>query len=400
VECEGGGVRERSPDRPKAPRKDARPCVRVRAVRPSMQTVSSLRNQKPPPVTPPLRRSSLDPVLRHPRPSVMRDLPPTDSGAPGDAIDPDGAVDAGDPVDAAEAVDAAPEPGRACANCGAELTGPYCAQCGQQDRERIGPLRLLLTEAADELLSLDTRLARTLKGLFTRPGFLTNAYTSGRRAAFVPPLRLFLLSGFVFLLVIGLGRQITDPQGDPIVGGFVKVDLDPASIDSMQVRIDRMETEGTLTSSLQAQFFRSLLRANEDPDAINRAFLERLSFVAVLLIPVVGLLLKVLFWRRYYVEHLVFALHLHAFAFLVVSASLLLGFGFQRAGGPMGLYQGLVVLAAGIEIAYFGLSLRRTYGTSVPTMILKGGVLLFSYLVVLSGCFLLYGVATFLLETV
>jgi len=341
----------------------------------------------------------------------MRDLPSTDSDATtdadpaGDSVDIDEAVDVGDAANADNAMDAdntmdagnAPALERACANCGAELTGPYCAQCGQQDRERVGPLRLLLAEAADELLSLDARLVRTLKGLLTRPGFLTNAYTSGRRAAFVPPLRLFLLSGFVFLLVIGLGRQITDPQGEPVVGGFVKIELDSASVDSVQARVDALEAEGTLTSGLRAQFFRSLLRANEDPDAINRAFLERLSLVAVLLIPVVGLLLKVLFWERYYVEHLVFALHLHAFAFLIVSGSLLLGFGFQCAGGPMSLYQSLVVLAAGIEIAYFGLSLRRTYGTSVRDTILKGGVLLFSYIVVLSGCFAMYGVVTFLL---
>lgn len=327
----------------------------------------------------------------------MRDLPPTDSGAPGDAIDPDGAVDTGDPVDAAEAVDAAPEPGRACANCGAELTGPYCAQCGQQDRERIGPLRLLLTEAADELLSLDTRLARTLRGLFTRPGFLTNAYTSGRRAAFVPPLRLFLLSGFVFLLVLGLGRQITSPQGEPMISGFIKVDLDQASIDSIQVRVDAFEAEGTLTSSLRAQFFRSLIRASEDTEAVNRAFLERLSLVAVLLLPVVALLLKMIFRRRYYVEHLVFALHLHAFAFLTLSAVLLLGFGLRLAGSPMAIYQGLVVLAACVELAYVGLSLRRTYGTSLLATILRGGILLFSYAIVLSGCFALYGIVTFLL---
>lgn len=329
----------------------------------------------------------------------MRDLPSPDSDAPPDANHAGDSVAVDETVEAADAMDAGslPEPERACANCGAELTGPYCAQCGQQDRERVGPFRVLLAEAADELLSLDARLVRTLKGLFMRPGFLTNAYTSGRRAAFVPPLRLFLLSGFVFLLVIGLGRQVTDSQGEPMVGGFVKIELDSASVDSLQVRIDDMEAEGTLTSSLRAQFFRSLLRANDDPDAINRAFLERLSLVAVLLLPVVGLLLKVLFWRRYYVEHLVFALHLHAFAFLTVSIALLLGFGFQLAGDPMGVYQGLVVLAACIEIVYFGLSLRRTYDTSIPTMILKGGVLLFSYIVVLSGCFLLYGVATFLL---
>lgn len=330
----------------------------------------------------------------------MRNMPPTDSDAVADASGVENEARGDDSVDDVVAVDNVPEPVPACANCGAELMGPYCAQCGQQDRRRVGPLRLLLAEAADELLSLDTRLVRTLKGLFIRPGFLTNAYTSGRRAAFVPPLRLFLLSGFVFLLVLGLGRQITDPQGEPMVGAAVKVDLNQASIDSLQVRVDALEAEDALTSSLRAQFLRSLIRASEDPDAVNRAFVERLSLVAVLLLPVVALLLKMVFRRRYYVEHLVFALHLHAFAFLTLSAALLLGFGLQLVGSPMAIDQGLVVLAACVELAYVGLSLHRAYDTSFLATILKGGILLFSYAIVLSGCFTLYGIVTFLLGSV
>jgi hypothetical protein len=330
----------------------------------------------------------------------MRNMPPTDSDAVADASGVENEARGDDSVDDVVAVDNVPEPVPACANCGAELMGPYCAQCGQQDRRRVGPLRLLLAEAADELLSLDTRLVRTLKGLFIRPGFLTNAYTSGRRAAFVPPLRLFLLSGFVFLLVLGLGRQITDPQGEPMVGAAVKVDLNQASIDSLQVRVDALEAEDALTSSLRAQFLRSLIRASEDPDAVNRAFVERLSLVAVLLLPVVALLLKMVFRRRYYVEHLVFALHLHAFAFLTLSAALLLGFGLQLVGSPMAIDQGLVVLAACVELAYVGLSLHRAYDTSFLATILKGGILLFSYAIVLSGCFALYGIVTFLLGSV
>ena len=330
----------------------------------------------------------------------MRNMPPTDSDAVADASGVENEARGDDSVDDVVAVDNVLEPVPACANCGAELMGPYCAQCGQQDRRRVGPLRLLLAEAADELLSLDTRLVRTLKGLFIRPGFLTNAYTSGRRAAFVPPLRLFLLSGFVFLLVLGLGRQITDPQGEPMVGAFVNVDLNQASIDSLQVRVDAMEAEDALTSSLRAQFLRSLIRASEDPDAVNRAFVERLSLVAVLLLPVVALLLKMVFRRRYYVEHLVFALHLHAFAFLTLSAALLLGFGLRLVGSPMAIDQGPVVLAACVELAYVGLSLHRAYDTSFLATILKGGILLFSYAIVLSGCFALYGIVTFLLGSV
>ena len=86
-----------------------------------------------------------------------------------------------------------PEPGAACAACGATLEGPYCHACGERRRrpedESLGHF---LREQFREVTSADGRLWRTLRALFV-PGKLTAEYFVGRRGLYVRPVRIFLV---------------------------------------------------------------------------------------------------------------------------------------------------------------------------------------------------------------
>lgn len=51
------------------------------------------------------------------------------------------------------------------------------------------------------LFNLDAPLPHTLRSFFTGPGRLTRSYVAGQRAAYTPPVRLFLLGvGFYYLM--------------------------------------------------------------------------------------------------------------------------------------------------------------------------------------------------------
>ena len=93
-----------------------------------------------------------------------------------------------------------------------------------------------------------------------------------------------------------------------------------------------------------------------------------------ILLPLYALLLKLIYWRRhkYYVEHLVFALHLHAFAFLVFSVSALLP---EEApwSDPTS------TMLFGWFLVYYFLALRRYYGQSRRKTGLKYMILLGAY---------------------
>lgn len=90
--------------------------------------------------------------------------------------------------------------GAACANCGAVITGRYCAQCGQPAHVHHS-LWHLLEEALHGLFHFDSKVWRTLPSLALRPGTLTREYIDGKRARYVSPLALFLFCIFAMFAV-------------------------------------------------------------------------------------------------------------------------------------------------------------------------------------------------------
>src|SRR5689334_11305971 len=92
-----------------------------------------------------------------------------------------------------------------CANCHADLSGEYCASCGQRHEPHIHTVAHFAGEAFESISHADSRLWRTLWYLFSRPGFLTREFFAGRRVAYLPPFRLYLVLSVLFFVVIGLG---------------------------------------------------------------------------------------------------------------------------------------------------------------------------------------------------
>jgi hypothetical protein len=97
-----------------------------------------------------------------------------------------------------------------CVTCGAPVAGSYCAQCGERRAvERDLSLRGFLRDALETFTSLDTRGARSLRDLITRPGFLTAEYVAGRRRRYLSPLQLFLVTNLLFFVAAAFLPVIT-----------------------------------------------------------------------------------------------------------------------------------------------------------------------------------------------
>ncbi len=67
------------------------------------------------------------------------------------------------------------------------------------------------------------------------------------------------------------------------------------------------------------------IRAGQSPQTFLRDLLDDIPKMMFFLLPVFAVSLKLLYWRkkRLYVEHLIFLLHVHAFAFLLLTPLLL-----------------------------------------------------------------------------
>src|SRR6266536_6671895 len=94
-----------------------------------------------------------------------------------------------------------------CENCGAELQGHWCAQCGQPAIEYRRSFRYVVTDLLHEFLNWDSKFFTTIALLILKPWRLTNEFLAGKRVRYVNPLRLYLLASILFFFAVNYGAK-------------------------------------------------------------------------------------------------------------------------------------------------------------------------------------------------
>ena len=199
-------------------------------------------------------------------------------------------------------------------------------------------------EATHELLHLDGKIVKTVKLLVTRPGQLTREFIDGRRARYISPIRVYLTFSVLFFFLAAV-----TPVGD----SFVRIK--PGD---------------------------SLEHARKAEDA-RKALMHNLPRAAFLLMPGFALLTW-LFYRReqpYYIPHLYYSIHFHAFAFLILTIASLAGLA-----GTAGRGAGAALFLVLFPYHYIGL--RRVFGGSRALTFVKGTVVGVLYWLVLAATML------------
>jgi hypothetical protein len=285
--------------------------------------------------------------------------------------------------------DSRTDPGRRrCLNCGAALAGRFCHECGQEDEDRRVPFRKLVSEAFGEILSFDSRLLRSLRPLLLRPGFLTREYMAGRRVRYLPPFRFYLIVSVVFFAALALNhsRIIQVGASDlsaPVIIGIRPDSTTTAAVDTLAAGSD--STTGAAPDTLAGRtgfLARTLAKASADEDRLNREIRSALPRLMFLLLPLFAMMLWLLYIRsrRLYIEHLVFALHLHTFAFLLLAVALLAG---RLIGQRLGdVLQNLALL---LVVVYLFMAMRRVYAQSVLKTLAKLVGLWLGYLLIFAA---------------
>lgn len=214
----------------------------------------------------------------------------------------------------------------ACLNCGAELAGPWCRQCGQREVEVRPTVHELLHEALHELVHLDGKIIRTLHLLLLQPGELTREFFEGKRVRSVSPIRLYLICSLLF---------------------FGTMTLMPAR--PLKVSVDKRAS---------AQLSRAAERVNKDPSILAHAFEAAFPKAMFILMPLFGLIVYAFYFRaeRMYVPHFYFAVHYHAFAFIALT---LFEIGTLVHSRVFAIIRLLILLTI---FPYLAIALRRVYG--------------------------------------
>ncbi len=344
-----------------------------------------------------------------------------------------------------------------CLNCGTPLMGPYCYFCGQPDRNFVRFFPALVRDLMEDFLDLDSRFIRTFKPLLFHPGRLTRDFLSGRRYRYTPPLRLYMFLSIAFFLLAALfstdaltidgeggtrsagrGFHITMGNKDkapPEVKQAESGAAPPGDATTPRTEDDKKgeqvffdtkafqfngkpwdrETNPVAISWLPRwindrindEIEHSPEKAeeiNKNPDLIIDKVFDILPVSMFILLPVVALIFEFwyLFSRRYYVEHLIFALHNHAFLFVCLILILLLdgSADLLSAAGHHGATAAAVWLIAAIAVwipVYLLASLRTVYRQGWMLTLGKFFAIGISYLVLLSFFTIGVTIASFVL---
>ncbi len=251
----------------------------------------------------------------------------------------------------------------ACLNCGepfgerGERRRRFCPECGQETTLRAPTVGEFVQQFGGAYFAAEGALWRTLKLLLLQPGALTVQYLAGRRKHYVLPLRLYLtISLFVLLLVRVAGSGPVEVKAEDTAaitrenrnftidlgagraglrdGVFFCEELPRWACQRIQRRLD-VDVKGMLS----------------EVESLKDRFLGNLGPAMFVLLPSFALWLQLAYRNRRlrYTEHLVFALHVHAFWFVALLIAL-------PGWGPL---SALALLAVPV---YTLMAMKRVYG--------------------------------------
>jgi hypothetical protein len=244
-----------------------------------------------------------------------------------------------------------------CPNCGAELKGAYCSECGQKAGHSNPSAHELLHEVWHEVLHLDGKLFATTRALLFRPGFLTREHFAGRRARYVPPLRLYLIFSVLYFGVVQL----------------LPADAGRRSQFNLTVTPSAGETAADVQRELESKGFKNQEDARRQT---NEALVHYIPQAFFILVPFFAALVGLVNWRSglNYPQHLYFALHVHSAAFAISAIS-------QVAWVIPNASIGDLVRAVGVfsMFGYAGAAMKRVYGTTIVGTIWRTMVIVLIY---------------------
>jgi hypothetical protein len=239
----------------------------------------------------------------------------------------------------------------------------FCPECGQHAIDPDPTLREFLKELAEEFLHWDGKLITTFRTLVTKPGELTLEYLAGRRVRFISPLRVYLVCSVLYFFVSAIAPQ------PPIVigtGGVVTTKIGAITIretdtTAATASLDTLAQKGNLWGS----HFANAMRNRSALSSRITAAIPKAMFV---LVPLFALLVMLVLRKchRRFPQHLAFALHVHAFLFLVLTLMLV-----RRVTGIVPIQVGATLIGIAAILVYLVQAMRAVYEVSLGAAIAR-----------------------------
>lgn len=102
-----------------------------------------------------------------------------------------------------------------CKNCGTELIGKHCHQCGQKASTKRIEMKWLVHELPHAIWHIEKGFLFNVVQLFKRPGYAVIAYIEGKRKNFYHPVSyLLIILAFQYIITSYFEVHWYDPVQD------------------------------------------------------------------------------------------------------------------------------------------------------------------------------------------
>jgi hypothetical protein len=292
-----------------------------------------------------------------------------------------------------------------CRNCGFVFDEPrptYCPSCGQETAAHPPTVWEFGHEFITHYIALEGKLWNTLGLLLLQPGALTQRYLAGQKRRYVNPLRLYLTASILFFIVVklfGTGSLVKGQFSDEArlkaaneIVEEVRSEVAKASPAEQPLTVtsralpnltlqlptaEKKDTELALKSDRKAITLNSPALEAIQCDGSNACnkirtyFADRYKdktlrelggivkdraltiapYAMFLFLPLFAALTYLLYRKRgmYYGEHIVYALHVHAYAYFLL---MVIAFAANWLATLIWIW----------GVIYFWLVMRRVYG--------------------------------------
>lgn len=259
-----------------------------------------------------------------------------------------------------------------CPNCQHLANGNYCPQCGQETHLHKDTFLGLLSHFVAHYFHYDSKFWNTLKALVVSPGKLTIAYREKKRQRYIPPISLYIFVSIVFFLLFSVFQKsvinVKVSSGKDSIALQQNVEHKRHITEILEKNAKKENRSLSTFEKINGKMGDGVMNElGKSPEIFKEKLVHTFPKIFFFMIPFMALILKLFFVRDkrlYFVDHAVFALHMHSFIFVLSLIALVNPFE--------GIQDSVSMITMAICIVYMIIALRRVYKRSWGLSVLIG----------------------------
>lgn len=296
-----------------------------------------------------------------------------------------------------------------CLNCGAEVHGKYCSECGQLNRDPTTTVKELFHDLLHALVHFDGKFFATVKLLLTKPGFLTTEFVNGKRSKYLPPVQMYVFTSAIFFFILytfflksSIPTENIQSKENQEIDNSIKNDFTNDAIKAetieayhqQQSKLSPEKRDGIIKKYLKEEQIKLNNKFKENPrktfTEIVDNFIQSFSSLFFISLPLIAIWLSLLFYNKKDVNlvgHFIFITHNYIVDYIIMLINIILkvpaeikGLEFMETIAALVMFWMLYYGYASMK-NFYQLSRRKAIFMYACTLI--GSVFIFAFLFVI-----------------